>query len=225
MASTNKTTNYELSQYVGSDKPTYLGDYNGDMLKIDTQMKVNATAAATADSKAVTAGDNASTALTNAAAAQNTADTASSTATNALSKATANETAITAIQTGLVYSTTEYNTGEKWIDGRTIYGKVIEYQPTQTIGESGKTTNINVPHSIADINYCIDCNVSAFYTGYNITGVMPHIIGNTNTTSVNGGSCANVVNDTNIIFRIINETFDTSVKFYFMLKYVKVPQN
>lgn len=42
MASTNKTTNYELSQYVGSDKPTYLGDYNGDMLKIDAGMKANA---------------------------------------------------------------------------------------------------------------------------------------------------------------------------------------
>ena len=36
MASTNKTTNYELSQYVASDKPTYLVDYNGDMSKIDT---------------------------------------------------------------------------------------------------------------------------------------------------------------------------------------------
>lgn len=36
MASTNKTTNYELSQYVGTDKPTYLGDYNSDMLKIDS---------------------------------------------------------------------------------------------------------------------------------------------------------------------------------------------
>lgn len=34
--STNKTTHYELSQYVGTDKPTYLGDYNGDMSKIDT---------------------------------------------------------------------------------------------------------------------------------------------------------------------------------------------
>lgn len=42
MASTNKTTNYELSQYVGSDKPTYLGDYNSDMLKIDAGMKANA---------------------------------------------------------------------------------------------------------------------------------------------------------------------------------------
>ena len=36
MASTNKTTHYELSQYLGTDKPTYLVDYNGDMSKIDT---------------------------------------------------------------------------------------------------------------------------------------------------------------------------------------------
>ena len=35
MASTNQTTHYELSQYVASDKPTYLVDYNGDMSKID----------------------------------------------------------------------------------------------------------------------------------------------------------------------------------------------
>ena len=35
MSSTNKTANLELSQYVGSDKPTYLVDYNGDMAKID----------------------------------------------------------------------------------------------------------------------------------------------------------------------------------------------
>ena len=35
MASTNKTTHYELSQYIGTDKPTYLVDYNQDMGKID----------------------------------------------------------------------------------------------------------------------------------------------------------------------------------------------
>lgn len=44
MSSTNKTTNYDLSQYIGSDKPTYLGDYNGDMLKIDAGMHTNAQA-------------------------------------------------------------------------------------------------------------------------------------------------------------------------------------
>lgn len=52
MSSTNKTTNYKLSQYIGTDKPTYLGDYNGDMLKIDNQMKVNADSASNATSAA-----------------------------------------------------------------------------------------------------------------------------------------------------------------------------
>lgn len=52
MASTNKTTNYELSQFVGTDKPAWLGDYNTDMGKIDTQMKANADTATGADGKA-----------------------------------------------------------------------------------------------------------------------------------------------------------------------------
>lgn len=52
MSSTNKTPNYNLSQYVGTDKPTYLGDYNGDMLKIDSQMKENADAATNAEASA-----------------------------------------------------------------------------------------------------------------------------------------------------------------------------
>lgn len=38
MASTNKTQYFELSQYISSDKPTYLVDYNGDMQKIDTAL-------------------------------------------------------------------------------------------------------------------------------------------------------------------------------------------
>ena len=42
MTATNKTTNYQLSQFVGSDRPTWLGDYNSDMSKIDAQLKQNA---------------------------------------------------------------------------------------------------------------------------------------------------------------------------------------
>lgn len=55
MSSTNKTSNYELSQFIGSDKPAWLVDYNGDMSKIDNQMKANADAAATAASQASSA--------------------------------------------------------------------------------------------------------------------------------------------------------------------------
>ena len=39
MASSTKTRNLELSQFVGSDKPTWLTDYNGDMQKIDDGYK------------------------------------------------------------------------------------------------------------------------------------------------------------------------------------------
>lgn len=42
MTATNKTANYELSQFVGTDRPTWLGDYNSDMEKIDAQLKQNA---------------------------------------------------------------------------------------------------------------------------------------------------------------------------------------
>ena len=104
MASTNKTTNYNLSQYVGSDKPTYLGDYNSDMLKIDTAMKTNADNITSVGATATTASENASTALSNANTAQSTANTANtnagtaqSTANSALAKATTNEASINEI--------------------------------------------------------------------------------------------------------------------------------
>lgn len=44
MTATNHTNNYNLSQFVGTDRPTWLGDYNSDMTKIDAQMKANADA-------------------------------------------------------------------------------------------------------------------------------------------------------------------------------------
>ena len=46
MTATNHTTNYNLSQFAGTDRPTWLGDYNGDMAKIDAQLKKNADATA-----------------------------------------------------------------------------------------------------------------------------------------------------------------------------------
>lgn len=52
MSSTNKTLTIELSQYVGTDKPTYLSDYNGDMLKIDNAIAADRDSIATAQSKA-----------------------------------------------------------------------------------------------------------------------------------------------------------------------------
>lgn len=42
MTATNHTKNYNLNQFAGTDRPTWLGDYNGDMSKIDAQLKKNA---------------------------------------------------------------------------------------------------------------------------------------------------------------------------------------
>lgn len=55
MSSTNKTSTIELSQYVSTDKPTYLVDYNGDMLKIDNAIAADRDSITTAQNKANTA--------------------------------------------------------------------------------------------------------------------------------------------------------------------------
>lgn len=49
MTATNHTKNYNLSQFAGTDRPTWLGDYNDDMTKIDAQLKKNADAIASAE--------------------------------------------------------------------------------------------------------------------------------------------------------------------------------
>lgn len=38
MSATNKTANYELPEFIGTDKPSWLTDFNGAMTKIDTAL-------------------------------------------------------------------------------------------------------------------------------------------------------------------------------------------
>lgn len=82
MSSTNKTTNYELSQFIGADKPAWLSDYNTDMSKIDAGVYTAQTTATAADGKADTNTTNigtlsnlTTTAKTNLVAAINEVDT------------------------------------------------------------------------------------------------------------------------------------------------------
>lgn len=65
MSSINKTPHYNLSQFGDSpdDKPSWRGDYTGDMSKIDSQMYRNETDATTATSTANTAKSTADKAL------------------------------------------------------------------------------------------------------------------------------------------------------------------
>lgn len=99
MSSTNKTPNYNLSQFTADDKPAWLGDYNSDMQKIDAQMKSNATKADSAEKTANNANTASSTALETATEAKTLASGASTNASTALSTAqSANQTAQNASQ-------------------------------------------------------------------------------------------------------------------------------
>lgn len=73
MSSTQHTGHYNLSQFNDTDKPTWRGDYNGDMSKIDDQMFANAQAAQAAQ-----------TAATSATGAAQAASQAAQTSTNIL---------------------------------------------------------------------------------------------------------------------------------------------
>lgn len=55
MSHTNSTTNYNLPQFVGTDKPAWLGDINPAMSAIDTAIKSAKDAGDTADGKATQA--------------------------------------------------------------------------------------------------------------------------------------------------------------------------
>lgn len=126
MASTNKTTGFSLSQFIGTDKPSWLGDYNGDMLKIDTGMlDIKATAEQ---------GNSTATSAASAAAA------AQQTANSALTKANQNETEIEGIKDSINYSNLSVTLNENVEKGENTGVQVI-YSKLLTVLKIGVTIN------------------------------------------------------------------------------------
>lgn len=72
MGATNTTANYSLSQFISTDKPAWLQDYNGDMLKIDTAINAAKLAADTAQSTATNAQTDATSAVNSVSALAST---------------------------------------------------------------------------------------------------------------------------------------------------------
>ena len=87
MGHTNSTANLSLPQFIGTDKPTWLGDVNGAFSAIDSKVGTIDADISAVDAKADNAVADASNAVTTATNANNTAGTASTTATNALNVA------------------------------------------------------------------------------------------------------------------------------------------
>ena len=76
MSSTNKTSHYNLPQFIGSDIPTWLGDFNSAMTAIDSGINAAATSASGAATDAAAAQKSANDAAAEAAVAQKTANDA-----------------------------------------------------------------------------------------------------------------------------------------------------
>ena len=87
MGHTNSTANLNLPQFIGSDKPTWLGDINGAFSDIDAYVGTNDAAVAAATSDASSAVAQAASAVSTANAANTTAGNASTAATNAVGTA------------------------------------------------------------------------------------------------------------------------------------------
>lgn len=233
MASTNSTTHYELSQYIGTDKPTYLVDYNQDMSKIDTgiydaksEADTNKTAIGTLSNLTTTnktnlvsavnevndktstigdvttltttnktnlvsavnevnskttgigdLGDLATASKTDLVTAINEVDgnvgnlstlstTSKASTVSAINELVTKEGSLNDLETTSkaslvsainelatkteVYSTSEVATNKRWINGKTVYRKVIPFTTGTTAGD------LTVNHGISDLEYVID---------------------------------------------------------------------
>lgn len=146
MASTNHTANYNLSQFLGTDKPAWLGDYNSDMSKIDAGIASAASTATGADGKADsnttkigTLSSLTTTDKTDLVSAINevdgNADTAQNTANNASNTANGAKTTADGIVAFLDINTFETSVVTS-SDSATITGTVRD--ATNTAGSLGK---------------------------------------------------------------------------------------
>lgn len=108
------------------------------------------------------------------------------------------------------YSTTEQNTGQKWVDGKDIYQKTIYYAG----GTSGGTYTI--PHNILNLGDVIKCEgFCGDANGDNPHMVIPRIAPD----NANFGFSA--INDTNILFTYASLWSSRLIDLYITIQYTK----
>ena len=139
MSSTNKTSHYNLPQFIGSDIPTWLGDFNSAMTAIDSGINAAATSASGAATTAAQASTDAASAAAFATAAYKAAGSAQESADNVAAgvikeqtRAEAAEKKIADEMKSTTVSTTLY--AETWNDGSyTITNDLITSTSNQEI--------------------------------------------------------------------------------------------
>ena len=172
MSYTNSTPNYDLPQWIGTDKPTFLGDFNSAFSAIDTAMKNNQDAASAATSTAnaasataTSANTNANTALSTANNAKDTADAASSAASSATStantaKTTADAAARTAQANNIANLAPAYDPALTY-----AVGDLVPYIDDNNTGKFYKCiVAVNTPMAF-NVNYWDDVTASEIFAG------------------------------------------------------------
>lgn len=180
MSYTNSTPNLHLPQYIATDKPTYLGDWNASMQTIDTVITSTQATANGANSTATSAN---STAL----AAQQSANTANG-------KADTNATAIQEINNNLNFKSSNFSA----VEGSNFTLNTTTFQYNKYFGKfylnitnSGKPTN-NVTNSGKEYIAFASCIGNLFQlTTDIITGANSKTIGNLFVTNNRGDGVTN----------------------------------
>lgn len=173
-ASTNKTANYELPQFVGTDKPTWLGDFNTAMATIDGGMAENKSNIKSMDSRVSSAEATASQASQNVSAlttrvdsvessvssatttannAQSTATTALNTANTANGKSDTNASAITTIESNV----SALQTKTAGLKGTILW---TNSSPTSSFSQQNITLSSS-NYDMYEVIYCITASSTA----------------------------------------------------------------
>lgn len=181
MGATNSTLNYHLSQFISTDKPAWLQDYNGDMEKIDAGIN---TAKVAAD------------------AAQNTANSAVSSIGTVSSDITALQTDVVAHTNDITDLQGDVNTIESLIgNGTPTAGDhtLIGAINTNTADIAALNTNY-IP--LPDFNRVITTLSTTAAGGYNLTYTATqdcYLNGKIQARSGVGGGAVNLIDATNNI--------------------------
>lgn len=209
MSHTNSTPNFNLPQFVGTDKPAWLTDINGAFSAIDTAIK-------NASDTATTASTNATTANKNIGTLSDLTTTAKTNVVSAVNEVNSN------------VGTAQNTANEAYTKGNNAYTKVMALEQalnltninTCTITKSSGITSID---SYTDIKCATNADKSLFKIYGHITVSLPPATPNQYVTITNTGlgtidapyqiSCGtiNYQSDGNIIDRAITVNTDGSI--------------
>ena len=173
-ASTNKTANYELPQFVGTDKPTWLGDFNSAMSAIDTGMATNASDIDSMDTRVSSAEATASQASQNVTTLTGRVNTVESSLTSVTSTANnAQATATSALNTANTANGKADTNASAISDIQSDVGDIqaeldeFNFDTFTTITKANTTaSNVNSDYQVADLVLATNSNNKSIFKLY-----------------------------------------------------------